>query len=198
MQRPPIALVFLVALPVTLIAFLFVSNSRAATETPDYKVVRADGKFEIRDYPALTVATTPLGGADMNGSFMKLFRFISGGNDGAQKIAMTAPVLIDTTKNPRTMSFIMPKTAVEQGVPKPVGDGVVLGEIGAARMAVWRFGGGRTTANEQAAITQLMAWLAEQKLVAKGEPFFAYYDPPWTPLFMRRNEVLIRIDKSQG
>ena len=198
MKRPPISLMLLVALPVTLIAFLFVSNSRAATETPDYKVVRADGKFEIRDYPALTVATTPMGGDGMNGSFMKLFRFISGGNDGAEKIAMTAPVLIDSAKDQRTMSFIMPKKAVEKGVPKPAGDGVSLEKIEAARFAVLRFGGGRTTANEQAAITQLNGWLAEQKLTAKGKPLFAYYDPPWTPVFMRRNEVLISIDKNQS
>ena len=198
MKRPPISLMLLVALPVSLIAFLFVSNSRAATETPDYKVVRAAGKFEIRDYPALTVVTTPMGGDGMNGSFMKLFRFISGGNDGAEKIAMTAPVLIDSAKDQRTMSFIMPKKAVEKGVPKPAGDGVSLEKIEAARFAVLRFGGGRTTANEQAAITQLNGWLAEQKLTAKGKPLFAYYDPPWTPVFMRRNEVLIRIDKSQG
>ena len=198
MKRPSMPLLLLAALPVTLMAVLFVSNSRAATETPDYKVIRAVGKFEIRDYPVLTVATTPMGGDGMNGSFMKLFRFISGGNAGAEKIAMTSPVLIDTAKDLRTMSFIMPKKAVAKGVPKPAGDGVSLEKIEAARFAVLRFGGGRTPANEQAAITQLKGWLAEQKLTAKGEPLFAYYDPPWTPVFMRRNEVLIRIDKSQG
>ncbi|MCX6878409.1 MAG: heme-binding protein [Verrucomicrobia bacterium] len=197
MKRPPMSIVLLVALPVALIAFLLVSNSRAATETPVYKVVRAAGKFEIRDYPGLTVATTPMGGDGMNGSFMKLFRFITGDNDGAEKLTMTSPVLIDTAKGQRTMSFIMPKMAVEKGVPKPAGDSVTLGKIEAARFAVLRFGGGRTKANEQAAIAKLKTWLTEQKLTARGEPRFAYYDPPWTPVFMRRNEVLIRIDTSQ-
>jgi hypothetical protein len=32
-----------------------------------------------------------------------------------------------------------------------------------------------------------------KKLVATGEPVFAYYDPPWTPGFMRRNEVMIPV-----
>ena len=40
---------FLLLLPIALVAIWFASNSRAATETPEYKVVRADGKIEIRD-----------------------------------------------------------------------------------------------------------------------------------------------------
>src|SRR3954465_5906311 len=102
-------------------AFWLVSTSRAATETPEYKVVRTDGKFELRDYPALTVATTPMEGTEMNGGFGQLFRFITGSNEGAEKIAMTSPVLINTAPDKKTMSFIMPQAAVEKGVPKPVG-----------------------------------------------------------------------------
>lgn len=197
MKRPKMSILLLVALPVGIGVLLLFDTSRAATETPDYKVIRTDAKFEIRDYPALTVATTPMQGADMNGSFGQLFRFITGSNEGAQKITMTAPVLIDTAKDKKTMSFIMPKKAVEQGVPKPLGDNVTLGKVAAARYAVLRFGGSRTAENEQAATGKLKAWLTAQKLTGKGEPLFAYYDPPWTPVFMRRNEVLLRIGKSQ-
>ena len=198
MKRPRMSILLLLALPVVFIAFLLVGNSRAATETPEYKVIRGVGGFEIRDYPVLSVATTPMGGDDMNGSFMKLFRFITGDNVGAEKVAMTSPVLIDTARDRRTMSFIMPKMAVAKGVPKPVGDSVTLGKIEAARFAVLRFSGSRTSANEQAAIVQLKAWLTAQKLTAMAAPLFAYYDPPWTPVFLRRNEVLIRIDKNQS
>ena len=185
------AIVVLIALA----AFWLVSTSRAATETPEYKVIRTDGKFEIRDYPALTIATTPMEGAEMNGGFGKLFRFITGSNEGSEKIAMTSPVLIDTTNDKKTMSFIMPKQAVEKGVPKPSGESVTLGKVQAARFAVLRFNGGRTVDNEKAAIGQLKAWLDGQKIAGKGDPTFAYYDPPWTPTFMRRNEVMICIPK---
>ena len=185
------ALVLLVALA----AFWLVSTSRAATETPEYKVVRTDGKFEIRNYPALTVATTAMEGGEMNGGFGKLFRFITGSNEGSEKIAMTSPVLIDTTKDKKTMSFIMPVKAVEKGVPKPSGESVTLGKVEAARFAVLRFDGGRTAENETAAIEKLKARLDTEKLTGNGAPTFAYYDPPWTPTFMRRNEVMIRIDK---
>ncbi len=185
----------LIVVPSVLAALWLVSTSRAATETPDYGVVRTDGKFEIRDYPALTVATTPMESDEMNRGFGQLFKFITGSNEGAEKIAMTSPVLIDTAKDKQTMSFIMPKTSVEKGVPKPVGDSVTLGKVEAARFAVLRFDGGRTTENEQAAIEKLKGWLDGQKLAGKGDPLFAYYDPPWTPVFLRRNEVLIRIEK---
>jgi SOUL heme-binding protein len=184
-----------ILLPIAAAAFWFVSTSRAATETPDYKVIRTDEKFEIRDYPALTIATTPMNDDGMNGGFGQLFRFITGKNEGSEKIEMTSPVLIDTAKDKKTMSFIMPRKAVEKGVPKPAGDSVSLGKVEASRFAVLRFPGGRTAENEKAAIEKLTAWLDGQKIAGKGDPVFAYYDPPWTPVFLRRNEVMIRIDK---
>jgi hypothetical protein len=170
-----------------------VGTSRAATETPEYKVIRTDGKFEIRDYPALTVATTTMQDGEMNGSFRQLFRFITGSNESAEKIEMTAPVLIDTAQDKRTMSFIMPRKAVEKGVPKPTGATVTMGKIKASRFAVLRFDGRRTAENEKEAAEKLEAWLKDGKLVAVGAPKFAYYDPPWTPVFMRRNEVMVQI-----
>ena len=186
---------FLLLLPIALVAFWFASNSRAATETPEYKVVRADGKIEIRDYPALTMATTPMSADGMNGGFGQLFRFITGSNESKEKIEMTAPVLIDNTTEKKTMSFIMPQSTVSKGVPKPAGDAVSLSSMPATRFAVLRFPGGRNAENEKNAIAALRAWMTAQKLTGKGEPLFAYYDPPWTLIPFRRNEVMIRIEK---
>lgn len=186
---------FLLLLPIALVAFWFASNSRAAIETPEYKVVRADGKIEIRDYPALTVATTPMSADGMNGGFGQLFRFITGSNESNEKIEMTAPVLIDNTTEKKTMSFIMPQATVTKGVPKPAGDAVSLSSMPATRFVVLRFSGGRNAENEKNAIAALRAWMTAQKLTGKGEPLFAYYDPPWTLIPFRRNEVMIRIEK---
>src|SRR5690606_5558814 len=88
----------LIAIAIASASTWLISNSRASTETPDYKEVRTDEKFEIRDYSALTVATTSMAGSGMNGSFGELLGFSSGKNESSEKIAMTAPVLIDTTK----------------------------------------------------------------------------------------------------
>jgi hypothetical protein len=93
MKRLKLPLVFVISLCVALALFWFIRTSRAATETPEYHVIRTDGKFEIRDYPALTVVTTPMDGDEMNRSFGQLFRFITGSNEGAEKIEMTTPVV---------------------------------------------------------------------------------------------------------
>jgi DNA gyrase inhibitor GyrI len=176
--------------------FWFVSNSRAATRTPGYKVIRTDGRFEIRDYPELIVATTAMEGDEMNRSFGQLFRFITGGNATGEKIEMTSPVLVNTLKSKKSMSFIMPEKAVAKGLPKPADDRVSLGKIDLARYAVIRFGGRRLAANEKNAIELLKTWLAEQKIAENGDPILAYYDPPWTPVFLRRNEVMIQIGRT--
>ncbi len=185
---------FIVLVPVLLGAVWLVSTSRAATESPDYSVVKKDGKVEIRDYPELMVATAPMK-ADMDNSFMTLFRFITGANEEKQKISMTAPVLIRSEKEKKTMSFIVPKETVEKGIPKPTGELVTISKIKEARFVTLRFSGKRNSENEVKAAETLQTWMKEQKMAAKGEPVFAYYDPPWTPTFMRRNEVMFRIEK---
>lgn len=185
---------WLICIPLALAAFWFASNSRAATETPEYTVIRKDDKIEIRDYPALTIATSPMEEDGMSGGFGQLFRFITGNNESKEKIAMTSPVLIAADAGKRTMSFIMPKSTAEKGVPKPAGKDVTLGKVAPARCAVLRFAGGRNVKNENAAIIKLKAWLDTQKIQGLGEPMFAYYDPPWTLIPFRRNEVMIRID----
>ena len=185
---------FIVLVPVLLGAVWLVGTSRAATETPDYSVVKKDGKIEIRDYPELMVATAPMKD-DMDNSFMTLFRFITGANEEKQKISMTAPVLIRSEKEKKTMSFIVPKETVEKGIPKPTGELVTISKIKAARFVTLRFSGKRSSETEVKAVETLQTWMKEQKMEAKGEPVFAYYDPPWTPIFMRRNEVMVRIEK---
>lgn len=173
--------------------FWLVSTSRAATPTPEYKVVRTDGKFELRDYPEMKLATTGMKDGEMNSGFGALFRFITGANEEKAKIEMTAPVLIQRTAEKETMSFIMPKELEQKAVPVPTGENVKLGKMASARFAAHRFDGGRSAENEAKALEALRGWAKEAKVELIGEPMFAYYDPPWTPTFMRRNEVLFRV-----
>ncbi len=182
--------------PVLLAGFWLVRSSRASTESPKYEIVRKEGRFEIRDYPTLTVATTGMEATEENGSFGRLFRFITGKNEKAEKISMTTPVLIDSRVGQRTMSFIMPHATTQGGVPKPSGGDVTLREVPAARYAVLRFSGGRNRPNEESAVKKLRSWMKAAGLIAADEPLFGYYDPPWTPVFLRRNEALIRIAPS--
>ncbi len=53
-------MIYLSAMAILVAAGVFAWNTmaRAAYESADYKVVTADGKFEVREYPDLLVATT--------------------------------------------------------------------------------------------------------------------------------------------
>lgn len=160
-----------------------------AIETPDYKTLEQDGKFEVREYPAMTIARTAMG----DGDFMRLFRYISGGNETEQKIAMTAPVLVQHQGEDKGMSFVVPREVAAKKVPAPKASDVSVDEMPAAKFAVFTYSGRRTDANEAEALAKLRAWTKKKNLQTEGEPMFAYYDPPWTLPFMRRNEVMLRV-----
>ena len=167
--------------------------TRAGYESAPYKVVRSDGKFELRDYPALTVVETPM--ANPNGSdggFMRLFRFITGANEGKQKIAMTTPVFMTGSSTNLTMAFVLPAKLQTASVPKPADGALTVRELPAGRFAVLRFSGGRNAKNEVESLAKLKARMEVEKLSVLSPPVYGYFDPPWTPALLRRNEVMLR------
>ena len=167
-------------------------NSRANTETAPFKLLRSDGAFEIREYPALTLATTPMRDSRGSEAFGHLFGFITGKNAASEKIPMTTPVLIDPASGKPTMSFVLPQAVAQKGAPQPNGK-VSLRVLEPGRYAVLRFKGSGGETNQKEAAEALSAWLRAHNIAAQGEPVFAYYDPPWTPAFLRRNEVMVRV-----
>ena len=169
------------------------TRARATTPTPAYTVVTRDGAFEVRDYPALGLVSAPMAGGGDNGPFMHLFRFISGSNAAQEQVSMTTPVLMDRGTNTGTMSFILPEEVARRGAPAPTDPTVTLGQLPARRVACLRFTGTRSAESEQTALAQLEAWVAARKLTITGAPTFAYYDPPWTPGPLRRNEVMLPV-----
>jgi DNA gyrase inhibitor GyrI len=162
-------------------------SSRTSYKTAPYRVVRADGDYELREYPTLVIAQTPMRGAD--DSFMRLFRYIDGQNTATQKIAMTTPVYMTAG----TMAFVMPEKLPADQVPQPKNSQVAVASIPAGKFAVMRFRGGRNRDNETNAVATLTTWMQRENLTASGDPIFGYFDPPWTPIFMRRNEVMLRV-----
>ena len=173
--------------------------TRAGYESAPYKVVRSDGKFELRDYPELSVVETPMtgGGSGSDGSFNHLFRFITGGNEAKQKIAMTTPVLMLGGDSNATMAFVLPAKFKAGEVPKPTDDAVKMRQLDAGRFAVLRFSGGRNAENEADALARLKNWMAAEGLGVSSSPVYGYFDPPWTPAFLRRNEVMLRTKAGQ-
>jgi len=164
---------------------------RAGYESAPYHVVCPAGKFELRDYPALVVVEAPMLGA--NDSFMRLFRYIGGQNAASEKFFMTTPVFMAGEKTNATMAFVLPQKMSLDRAPAPVGADLRLREIVAGRFAVLRFRGGRNSGNETNALAKLETWIAQQNLKKAGGPIFGYFDPPWTPSFLRRNEVMLRL-----
>ena len=164
---------------------------RAGYDSAPYRVVRRDGSFELRDYPTLVLVETPIRGAD--DSFLRLFRFIGGKNSAQQKFSMTTPVFMAGEATNATMAFVMPKGMSARQTPAPNEPNLSVREVGGGRFAVLRFRGGRNGKNETRAQADLRTWLNGEKLKSEGGPIFGYFDPPWTPSFLRRNEVMLRI-----
>ncbi len=154
------------------------------------QVVRAEGDFQVRDYPALTLVATPM--QDDNHSFMRLFHYIDRQNSAQQKIAMTTPVFMTKGTN-ASMAFVLPASLPLTQAPQPADGNVRLQEQPAGRFAVLRFSGGMSREHETNALAQLQVWLVKQSLTPVGEPIYGYFDPPWTPPFLRRNEVMLRL-----
>ena len=178
------------------LVFVGCQTTRSGYESAPYKVGRTDGKFELRDYPALTVVETPMtpSGKSADGSFMRLFRFITGGNEAKQKIAMTTPVFMSGNDTNRTMAFVLPAKLKAAEVPRPADGAVTVRELQGGRFAVLRFSGGRSAKRESETLALLQNWLAAQGLKASASPVYGYFDPPWTPSFLRRNEVMLRTE----
>ena len=181
----------------TVLTFGLNLTARGAYESAPYKVVRKDSEYEIREYPDLVLAETDTRVASngRDGSFMKLFRYISGANETNQKIAMTTPVFMEGGANNKTasMGFVMPKSIAASGAPEPTGSGVVLATRRGGRFAVIRFSGRMNSNLTQKNEQKLRNWMKKNGIEGAETADTAGYDAPFTPGPFRRNEVLIRI-----
>ncbi len=183
------------------VAAWLLSTSRAFTQRVPYEVLEHDGRFEIRSYAAIPVAVAEMSGEKGNDAFGRLFRFIAGGNSRQQKLSMTSPVFIDRRAGHApghgTMSFALPADAA-YNPPAPAEGMVKLERRPAAKMAVVRFSGGMNRNSESEAEEQLRAWVRNRGLTSHGEPVVAYYDSPFIPPFLKRNEVMLPLDVQAG
>lgn len=173
----------------------FAATSRAGYESAGFVLISKEGDFEIRRYKPLVVVSTPMQDGENNGSFGRLFNYISGRNEGNEKIAMTTPVFMPSGEGgePGEMQFVVPAAVAEAGPPKPSDPEVRLAKMSGGVYGVLRYSGRSSATDRRKALDNLKARLKEAGKVAVGDPVYAGYDPPWTPGPMRRNEVLIRL-----
>jgi DNA gyrase inhibitor GyrI len=184
-----------------------------AVEEPAFHAVLQDGAFEIRDYPALVVAEVSVTGAQKEAAgkgFRLLAGYIFGANKGKQsiamtapvtqapvgeKIAMTAPVTQMRTDDAWVVRFTMPSGYTLATLPQPNDARVHLRETPPARFAVIRFSGLARPDDVAAETAKLSAWVQGRHLHEMGPPSLSQYNPPWTLWFLRRNEVMIPIER---
>jgi hypothetical protein len=189
----------------------FGALSVSGIEQPKYEVVRQADGYEVRRYAPTIVAETDmptLGMMDRGAGFRALAGYIFGGNSTRAKVAMTAPVVMDAgpagaqkiamtapvVMTLGTMRFVMPsqfKTIAD--LPVPNDPRVRLVEVPARSVAVAAFSWWATEGRVTAKSAELVAALARDKTEVVGTPALAIYNPPFTPPFMQRHEIMVEV-----
>jgi len=171
-------------------ALVYAANN---VEKPKYEVLESDGQIEIRQYPAIRVAEIKRSGdrgSAVRNAFSPLASYIFAKEREGEKISMTAPVTQQKAGNEWTVQFIMPSKYKLSDLPNPENQEITLREIPAKKRVAIRFSGRQTDTLLAEKENELRAWLKEKGIQPKGQPTYAYYNDPFTPGFMRRNEVL--------
>ena len=182
-----------------------------AIEEPDYEVIKKFDQVELRRYAPYVVAEVVLDSAAEdagNQAFPILAGYIFGKNKGEKKFAMTAPVMqaaaparMDMTA-PVTQSavtggmrvqFVLPKGVTLATAPEPIDPRVQIREVPAGTWAVIRYSGTWSQSNYLEHLAALKASLEAKGVATQGEPVLARYNAPFTPWFLRRNEIWLAL-----
>ena len=183
-------------------------------EKPDYKVIQSEQNIEIRQYDPMIIAEVEVDGKRedaIGDGFRLLADYIFGNNTVQQvismtapvqqkenqKIAMTAPVQQQSTGKSWRMSFVMPSKYSVDSLPVPNNNRVRLKEILTKKFVVIEFSGTNSNENLIEHENQLMNYIEANQIKINGSPKYAFYNPPWSLPFLRRNEVMIEINQQQ-
>lgn len=185
-------------------------------KVPNYKVLSSHHSIQVRQYPELIIAEVNVSGnrnEAANKGFRMLANYIFGDNripgqdknekiamtapviqQSSQKIAMTAPVVQQSTADQQwQVRFIMPAKFTLQTLPKPNNRNILIVQQPARKVIAIRFSGRLTNESFQKHLKTLQEYIAKNDIKVQGQPIFAYYNPPWTLPFMRRNEIVYAI-----
>lgn len=182
-----------------------------AIEEPDYTVVRQLERVEVRDYAPYVVAEVVLAASAEeagNQAFPILAGYIFGKNKGERKFAMTAPVTQSAAPVKLEMTapvtqaaapggmrvqFVLPKGVTLASAPEPLDPRVQLRQVPGGQWAAIRYSGTWSQANYDEHLALLKDTLDKAGLATQGEPVLARYNPPFTPWFLRRNEIWLAL-----
>ncbi|WP_269537701.1 SOUL family heme-binding protein [Cerasicoccus fimbriatus] len=184
---------------------------------PKYQIIQTfdEESIEVREYPQLLVAEVTVEGSRSeaaNQAFRPLFNYISGENTVREEIEMTAPVTQEQAEDASTeiemtapvtqkpgpedeawvVAFVMPERFTLQTLPEPKNEQIRLREIEGKRVAVYRSSGSWSDEALEEKRRFLANFLDGQGM-AYGDYQYAFYDPPFMPSFLRRNEVIYEL-----
>jgi len=194
--------------------FLFgIGNNAMAIEKANYDIVASYLDFELRQYgPQIVAETLVEGDFEKVGSegFRRLYDYISGNNRKKQSIAMTAPVTqegesveiamtapVSQVKmdNKWRITFMIPSEFSMEDLPEPLDPRVTLKREPGRLFAALKYSGTWSQSRYEEKKQTLADLINMRGLKPTGEPVWARYDPPFMPWFLRRNEVLIPVEK---
>ncbi len=182
------------------------------TEQQPYAVIRSYGDFELRRYDAHVVAEVTVPGprdSAGNRAFRSLVGYIGGKNDAGRsmamtapvvgapatgrKLAMTAPVVQQPADTGFTVAFVLPAGETLETLPTPTDEAVTVRAVLAETAAALRYSGRWSESGYADAELRLRASVVAAGLTASGPARWARFDPPWTPWFLRRNEIVLPV-----
>lgn len=184
------------------------------TEQQPYDVLGKFDGFELRRYPAHLVAEVTVQGtfdSAGNTAFRPLFRYITGENSSSRSVAMTAPVVQAPADAAATsekvamtapvvqseegdgefvIAFVLPASLTEQTAPVPSNPDVRIRTVTERFAAARRYSGRWSESAYRDQAAALRDALDAAGLTPIGDPRFARFNAPFTPWFLRRNEVV--------
>ncbi|MFO7925359.1 MAG: SOUL family heme-binding protein [Halobacteriota archaeon] len=182
-------------------------STRKANSVP-YEQLRILNGGELRQYPQTVLVETTAPNQWI--AFRQLFRYLSGANRGNESISMTTPVetqrgtsismtapvrseATETDADTVRMAFYLPSEYSPETAPEPTDSDVTLVTEPQKTVAVNQFSWYAPEWRVARRTRKLLSALEGEGIEPVGDPTLLRYNDPWTPPFMRRNEVAVEV-----
>ena len=112
----------------------------------------------------------------------------------SERMNMTAPVFSNKNVNGYTYRFVMESKYTQETLPVPNNSKIRITEIKDRVMAVISFSGRWSQKNFEKHEQILVNDLKNEGIGVASEAIYARYNAPFTPWFLRRNEIMFEIE----
>jgi hypothetical protein len=178
-------------------SLLILSLTLMANEEPDYIVLKKESEIEIRQYKNFLTASIETDGdrkEAISKGFRFLFKYISGENKNKESISMTIPVMQKSSGNNKwNISFVVPKKFDLKNVPQPDNTNIQIKNNLNLKVIAITFSSLFSDSNSEENETKLRNYIKEKGIKIEEPAIYAGYNAPWTPWFLKRNEVMFKL-----